>query len=275
LKRTKPFAMKFALIAIVCFIMIHVNVKAQYRYNKIVWQDEFNFEGSMPDTTKWSYDNGNGCPNLCGWGNNELQYYTTARQENAHLKGGNLIIEARRESFDVYNYTSARMVTKNKGDWKYGRVEVRAKIPTGRGIWPAVWMLPTKWEYGSWPHSGEIDIMENVGYWPDSLFGTVHTGAYNGMINTQRSQSINIKELHNNFHVYAMEWTEEEISFWVDDKRYHTFKNEHKNSETWPFDKEFHLVMNVAVGGNWGGKYGVDDAIFPQRMEVDYVRVYQ
>ena len=272
---TKPFAMKFALMAIVCFIMIHANVKAQYHYNNLVWQDEFNCAGNLPDTTKWSYDNGNGCPNLCGWGNNELQYYTTAREENVQIKGGNLIIEARKEPLDGYNYTSARMVTKNKGDWKYGRVEVRAKIPAGKGIWPAIWMLPTKWEYGIWPHSGEIDIMENVGYWPDSLFGTVHTGAYNGMKNTQRSKSVWMKSLADDFHTYAIEWTENEISFWLDNQPYHRFKNEHTGSEAWPFDKEFHLIINIAVGGNWGGKYGVDDAIFPQRMEVDYVRVYQ
>ena len=176
-----------ALMTIFCLFLLYVPAGAQYHYNNLVWQDEFNCAGNLPDTTKWSYDNGNGCPNLCGWGNNELQYYTTAREENVQIKGGNLIIEARKEPLDGYNYTSARMVTKNKGDWKYGRVEVRAKIPAGKGIWPAIWMLPTKWEYGSWPHSGEIDIMENVGYWPDSLFGTVHTGAYNGMKNTQRS----------------------------------------------------------------------------------------
>ena len=264
--------------AAIVFLMIAVfslKPKAQYQFNKLVWQDEFNCVGNQIDSTKWGFDNGTGCPNLCGWGNNELQYYTTGRTENAYLKNGVLLIEARKEDYVEAKYTSARLVTKNKGDWKYGRIEIRAKLPAGKGIWPAIWMLPTNWEYGIWPHSGEIDIMENVGYWPDSLFGTVHTGAYNWMKNTQRSQSIVINDLSTAFHVFAVEWTENEIDFWVDDKQYHTFKNEPSGTEAWPFNQPFHLIMNIAVGGNWGGKYGVDDTIFPQRMEVDYVRVYQ
>jgi beta-glucanase (GH16 family) len=117
--------------------------------------------------------------------------------------------------------------------------------------------------------------MENVGYWPDTLFGTVHTGAYNGMKNTQKSGSIYIKDLAADFHEYAIEWTIDNISFWIDGKQYHHFKNNKSNAEEWPFDKDFHLLLNVAVGGNWGGKFGVDDSIFPQKMEIDYIRVYQ
>ena len=263
------------VMALILSVLIGQESKAQYKYNKMVWYDEFNCIGNVVDSTKWSYDEGNGCPELCGWGNNELEYYTQNRLENARVEDGNLIIEAKKEDYLNSKYTSARLVTKNKADWKYGRFEMRAKIPRWKGIWPAIWMLPTKMKYGIWPHSGEIDIMENVGYWPDSLFGTVHTGAYNGMIGTQKSGSIYMKDLANDFHVYCMEWTENTVSFFVDGKKYHEFKNDKTNSEAWPFDQDFHLILNIAVGGNWGGKYGVDDAIFPQKMLVDYIRVYQ
>ena len=267
----KTILLIFGLLSFFC---IQKKVVAQSLFKKLVWFDEFNYNG-LPDSLKWSNDKGNGCPEVCGWGNNELQYYTSKRLKNARVNKGKLIIEAKKEIFANAQYTSARLVSKNKGDWKYGRFEIRAKLPAGRGMWPAIWMLPTKWEYGGWPHSGEIDIMENVGYWPDSLLGTVHTGSYNGMNNTQKTKGVNRNDLSKAYHVYAMEWTAEAISFFIDNKVYHVFKNEHSNSEAWPFDKEFHLLMNIAVGGNWGGKFGVDDKIFPQKMEIDYVRVYQ
>lgn len=260
-------------LVLVCLLMSLIT-SAQTRYKKLVWSDEFNKPG-LPDSSKWGYDKGRGCPENCGWGNHELQYYTTARKENARVVNGKLIIEARKEKFEDASYTSARLVTKNKGDWKYGRIEVKAKIPAGTGMWPAIWMLPTKWEYGGWPQSGEIDIMENVGYWPDSVFGTVHTGKYNGMLGTQKSKATVRKDLSKAFHVYAIEWTAEDITFFVDKEVYNVFKNDGTGVAAWPFDKEFHLLLNIAVGGDWGGKYGVDEKIFPQRMEVEYVRVYQ
>lgn len=250
------------------------NLKGQSPFNKLVWSDEFNYQG-LPDSSKWSYDRGNGCPAICGWGNNELQYYTWNRPENARVENGRLVIEAKKESYQGAAYTSARLVTKNKGDWKYGRIEIRAQLPAGRGMWPAIWMLPTKWEYGGWPRSGEIDIMENVGYIPDSVFGAVHTDAYNGMIGTQKVRSIYCKDLKDSFHVYSVEWTTDYISFRIDGKEFNHFRNDGKSVATWPFDKEFHLLLNIAVGGNWGGKKGVDDAIFPQKMLIDWVRIYQ
>lgn len=249
-------------------------VHGQTAFTKLVWSDEFNYNG-LPDSTRWGYDQGNGCPQNCGWGNQELQYYTWNRTENARVENGNLVIEARKEAREGMNYTSARLVSKNKGDWKYGRFEIRAKLPAGRGMWPAIWMLPTHWKYGGWPQSGEIDIMENVGYWADSVFGTVHTGAYNGMLGTQKSKSTVCSDLATAFHVYAIEWNERQIRFMMDGKTYNIFENDGKGVAGWPFDQQFHLLLNIAVGGAWGGKYGVDDAIFPQRMEVDYVRVYQ
>ncbi|MGF2412564.1 glycoside hydrolase family 16 protein [Ferruginibacter sp.] len=267
LRKNKVFL--FLLLQLVVY-----GSNAQSTFTKLIWSDEFNKPG-LPDTLKWSYDKGRGCPDNCGWGNNELQFYTHNRKENARVKKGHLIIEARKEVYGDAQYTSARLVTKNKGDWKYGRIEAKAKLPAGTGMWPAIWMLPTKWEYGGWPKSGEIDIMENVGYWPDSALGTVHTGAYNGMLGTQKTSGLNITDLSKAFHVYAIEWTPDMISFFIDNKKYNEFKNDHKGIDEWPFDKEFHLLMNVAVGGNWGGKFGVDDKIFPQQLTIDYVRVYQ
>lgn len=270
MKSAKIFYALLALFVVTCRPM---KVCSQQTFTKLVWADEFSYKG-LPDTSKWSYDVGNGCPALCGWGNNEKQYYTKNLQ-NAMVKKGKLVIETHKEMVENSPYTSARLVTKNKGDWKYGRIEIKAKIPQGKGIWSAVWMLPTEWKYGGWPQSGEIDIMENVGYLPDSLFGTIHTGAYNGILGTQKSGGLLSKTLANTFHIYAVEWNADEIAFFMDNVKYHVFKNEHNGSNAWPFDQSFHLLLNIAVGGNWGGKYGVDDSIFPQKMEVDYVRVYQ
>lgn len=257
-----------------CLCLLSVATTAQTKFKKLVWADEFNKPG-LPDAAKWGYDTARGCPQNCGWGNNELQYYTFKDKKNARVENGKLIVEARKETKADAAYTSARLVTKNKGDWKYGRIEIKAKIPQGKGMWPAIWMLPTKWAYGGWPKSGEIDIMEHVGYWKDSVFGTVHTGAYNGMLGTQKGKAISRNDWYNAFHVYAIEWTENEISFFVDKNKYFVFKNEHTNTDAWPFDQTFHLLINIAVGGNWGGKFGVDDSVFPQRMEIDYVRIYQ
>lgn len=258
-----------------CILLILSVVSfSQSSSRKLVWADEFNYQG-LPDSTKWDYDKARGCPSNCGWGNNELQYYTWNRKENARVENGHLIIEARKEQWEDAKFTSTRLVTRNKGDWKYGRIEVKAKLPKGKGLWPAIWMLPTDWKYGGWPHSGEIDIMENVGYMPDSLFGTVHTAAYNGMIGTQKVKGIYVNYLSEKFHVYAIEWNEKSISFYMDDKLYNVFSNENKDTASWPFDQRFHLLINIAVGGNWGGKFGIDDTAFPQQMLIDYVRVYQ
>ena len=197
----------------------------------LVWADEFSGKG-LPDSTKWGYDVGG-----TGWGNKELQFYSLKRKENAWVENGYLIIQARKEDFRRMKYTSARIVSKNKGDWKYGKIEVKAKLPKGKGIWPAIWMLPTNSVYGGWPKSGEIDIMEFVGYMPDSVFGSIHTGLYNHTIKTQRTKGIAFKDLSTVFHVYAIEWTEEKISFLIDDKKYFEFANEHTGAGAWPFDQ--------------------------------------
>jgi len=235
----------------------------------MVWNDEFNYTG-LPASDKWGYDVGGG-----GWGNNELQYYTNARSENARVENGNLIIEARKEQYEGREYTSARLVTRQKGDWLYGRFEAYAKLPSGRGTWPAIWMLPTNWVYGNWPKSGEIDIMEYVGYDPGVVHGSIHTEAYNHVLGTQKTATYSVPDAETAFHLYALEWTPEKIDIYVDNNKYFTFTNEHKDYKTWPFDQVFHLILNIAVGGNWGGVQGVDPNIWPQKMYVDYVRVYQ
>lgn len=240
---------------------------------RLVWADEFNYKG-LPDLEKWSYDVGGH-----GWGNKELQFYTDGRLENARVENGSLIIEARRDNWENQEYTSARLVSKRKGDWTYGRFEVRAKLPTGKGAWPAIWMLPTGWSYGGWPKSGEIDIMEQVGFEPNVVHASVHTASYNHSINTQKTARTDVPNATTDFNVYAVEWTPEEIRGYVNERLYFSFKNERLTNTSadykqWPFDQPFHLVLNIAVGGTWGGQQGVDPAVWPQRMEIDYVRVY-
>ncbi len=252
-------------------LLFFCNILVAQSFKTLVWSDEFNKPG-LPDSTKWDYDLGTGSN---GWGNNELQYYTGKRYENARVENGTLVIEAKNELYAKSNYTSARLITKKSGDWKYGRIEVNAKIPIGRGLWPAIWMMPTSSVYGSWPKSGEIDILENVGFKPDSLHSTVHTYLYNGSKGTQKGIAVSRKNLKEAFHIYSIEWTADLITFFIDNEKVFEFRNEQKGFESWPFDQEFYLILNVAVGGNWGGQKGVDNTVFPAKLVVDYVRVYQ
>ncbi|HEY9118041.1 MAG TPA: glycoside hydrolase family 16 protein [Roseivirga sp.] len=239
---------------------------------KLVWQDEF--DGTALDTTKWTAYVGDGCPEICGFGNNELQYYTD-EPANINLAHGILTITALADSFKTRAYSSAKLVTKGKGDWKYGRMEVKARIPQGRGNWPAIWMLPSENTYGGWPRSGEIDIMEHVGYDQGNMHGTVHTESFNHRKGTQKGDSVQIEDISSSFHVYAIEWTEDKIDFFMDDEKYHTFENTGNGSNDWPFDQSFYMILNLAIGGDWGGKMGIANDIFPNRLEIDYVRVYQ
>lgn len=254
----------------------------------LVWSDEFNYKGA-PDSTKWGYNYG-------FIANQEEQYYTDSLK-NARVEDGNLIIETQKETIankDYNNpeflakswmkyaaerktakYTSARLTTKNIASWKYGRVEVRAKLSKGVGMWPAIWMLGENRKEVGWPEAGEIDIMEHVGFNSDSIFGTVHTKAYNHTKNTEKGKSTSIEKPYDNFNVFALEWTPEKMDFILNDTIYNTFKNENKTTAEWPFDQPFYLILNVAVGGMLGGQQGIDDSVFPQQMMVDYVRVYQ
>lgn len=237
-------------------------------YN-IVWSDEFEYSG-LPDEARWNYDVGGG-----GWGNQELQYYTSQRLENARVEDGKLIITAIREKYSGMDYTSARLVTKHKGDWLYGKLEICVKLPEGRGTWPAIWMLPTDWEYGGWPSSGEIDIMEHVGYNEGVVHATVHTEAYNHTLGTHQGDTVHINDATSAFHVYSMEWTPIKIDFFADGVKYFTFYQNSTDYKKWPFNIRFHLLLNIAVGGSWGGAQGVDINAFPAQMEIEYVRVYQ
>ena len=238
---------------------------------KLVWADEFNKAG-LPDSTKWAYEIGGN-----GWGNNELQYYTSHRAENARVENGKLIIEARKEAYQGSKYTSARLLTQPKMTWTYGRIEAMAKLPKGVGTWPAVWMLGKNISTIGWPKGGEIDIMEHVGFDEGVIHGTVHTEAYNHTKGTQKGDQLTVKDVTTSFHLYAIEWTADQIDFFVDNQKYYTVQKLVLGSTEaqWPFDQPFYLLLNVAVGGGWGGQKGVDESIWPQRMEVDYVRVYQ
>jgi beta-glucanase (GH16 family) len=242
---------------------------------KLVWSDEFDGTG-LPDPKKWSYEVGR-------IRNREAQTYTKERRENARVEDGSLVIEARKEKLDGAEYTSASLHTKGKSEWRRGRIEVRAKLPTGRGMWPAIWMLGVNIKEVGWPRCGEIDIMENVGFDPDTIHANIHTQAYNHVKRTGKGAKITVAKPHEDFHVYAVEWRsstgspqlDDRLDFFVDGKRYFTYANDKQGEASWPFDRPHYLILNAAVGGTWGGQKGIDDAIFPQRYFIDYVRVYE
>jgi len=232
----------------------------------LAFSDEFDAAGAL-DPAKWGYE--------IGYIRNDEKQSYTSRSENVRAEGGNLVIEARKEAHQGYGYTSASINTLGRFEFLYGRVEVRAKLPTGNGTWPAIWMLGTNRTQVGWPACGEIDIMENVGFDPLRIHGSVHTAAYNHTIDTQKSASVSIAGPWEDFHVYAMEWFADHIDVFVDGQKYFTFRNEGTGSRAWPFDKPQYLLINLAVGGAWGGQQGIDDALFPKRYLVDYVRVYR
>jgi beta-glucanase (GH16 family) len=235
---------------------------------KLIWSDEFNYSG-LPDSTKWNYDVGGD-----GWGNNELEYYTSRRAQNAHVEGGNLVIELRKEKWENKDYTSARLITKGKEDWKFGKIEVRAKLPRGLGTWPAIWMLGSKTPL-KWPDDGEIDIMEHVGFDPGVIHASAHCKKYNHIIHTQKTAVTTVSDCMDKFHVYGLEWDSASMKIFVDGQEYFRFVNEHTGYEAWPFSQPMYLLLNVAFGGNWGAAKGIDDSNLPQKMLIDYVRVYQ
>lgn len=234
---------------------------------KLIWSDEFDKKG-LPDAAKWNYDTGGS-----GFGNEEAQFYTKDRLENARVENGKLIIEARRENWDDKKYTSARLLTKGKFSFQYGTVEVRAKLPKGRGTWPAIWMMSE--DMKKWPDDGELDIMEHVGYHQGYIHASVHTKKYNHVLHTQKTDTLFIKDASDKFHVYKADWSPEKIEVYIDNQKFFTYENKEKSDEAWPFDKPYFIILNLAIGGFWGGKEGIDDTIFPQKFEIDYVRVYQ
>jgi len=230
-----------------------------------VWSDEFNTNGA-PDPSKWTFETGGN-----GWGNNELEYYTNG--DNTAIDNGVLKITAKKETLNGRNYTSSRMITRNKGDWTYGRFEIKAKIPRGVGTWPAIWLLATDNAYGGWPNSGEIDIMEHVGFDQNKVHFTVHNKTFNG--GNGKGSELVIPDVSDAFHVYKCDWTPSGIRGFIDGQQYFEYTNSKNGFETWPYDQRFFMILNVAVGGNWGGLQGVDDNSFPASMEIDYIKVYK
>lgn len=260
-----------------------VRSQSQQSTWELVWQDEFDVAGAV-DVSKWTHENW-----APGNVNNELQRYTS-RTENSRVEDGKLIIEARRDYYMGDEYSSARIHSRGKGDLLYGRVEVRAKLPDGLGTWPAIWMMPsdfftyattctaeTGWISGcdAWPNSGEIDIMEHVGFDSGHVWATVHNRAYYWVNFEQRKGALWDSSVTEEFHVYAMEWTPTRIDVFVNDAVMFSYSNEGKGWQSWPYDQPFHLILNLAVGGNWGGAQGVASDIWPKQMEIDYVRMYQ
>ena len=236
-----------------------------YKINSgLLWSDEFNGNGA-PDSSKWGFDIGAG-----GWGNNESQYYTS-RSDNVIVEGGFLKITAKKESYLGAEYTSTRMLTMGKFDFTYGRVEVRAKLPTGIGTWPAIWMLGANFSSVGWPATGEIDIMEHVGKRQGWVSSAMHTpSSFGGTINHGEQFFDNVST---EFHIYSVEWTSEKMVFAVDGNVHYTYNPTTKNSDTWPYDANQFIILNIAMGGNFGGN--IDPTFTQSSMEIDYVRVYQ
>ena len=231
------------------------------------------FDGRAVDRTKWRYDTAR---NAVGWHNNERQYYSRSREKNARVQGGALVVEAHRETLSRERfsdwgkqpYTSARLVSRKP--LGYGFYEIRAKLPCGRGIWPAIWMLPPS---GRWPDAGEIDIMEMVGWDAGVIHGTVHSGAFNHRLGTQRGARRTVPTACTAFHRYQLDWRPDGITIGIDDRAHFRVRNDQPGgAAAWPFTRPYELILNVAVGGDWGGQKGIDDAAFPQAMSVDYVR---
>lgn len=234
----------------------------------LAWSDEF--EGNSISNTNWTFESGNNN----GWGNNELENYTN-RTQNAFVSQGNLIIEAREESYQGYNYTSARMITKGKKVFTFGRVDIRARVPKGRGVWPALWMLGSNIDAVNWPACGEIDIMELLGQEPNKMYGTLHWGANTAAHESKGANYIlGAGSFDEQFHVYSMVWKEDSIKLYVDDVEFFEADKTDFATSDYPFNKDFFFLFNIAVGGNWPGSPDAT-TVFPQRMVVDYIRVFQ
>ena len=235
----------------------------------LVWNDEFS--GSTLDPNVWNQETGNG---QNGWGNNELEYYTNSTK-NTFVSNGNLVIEARKESLNGFNYTSGRMTTQNKKQFTFGRIDIRAKLPVGKGIWPALWMLGSNITTVGWPSCGEIDIMELVGTYPGRVYGTMHWKPVTGSSTNKGGQfDLSSGNFSQQFHVFSIIWKQDMIQWLVDDQVYFTGTKADVGAANYPFNAPQFFIFNVAVGGNWPGSPDAN-TVFPERMFVDYVRVFQ
>lgn len=266
----------------ICFDLIRKHVsspvvltqKTSGKEWKLVWNDEFNGTG-LPDTSKWTYDIGN-----WGWGNNELEYYTANRLENARQEDGNLIIEARKND-GVYPWSSARLTTRGKESFLFGKIEFRVKVPADRGTWSAGWLLGDEYKDElSWPYCGEIDVLENVGFELDPKTGngkthaSIHCGAYYFKLGNQPTSIIDVNNMTNEYHTYSIEWLSEGMTILIDGKKYFDY-HDTSNNLTWPFNKPQNLILNLAMGGGWGGAKGMDPEMKSAKFIIDYVRVYE
>ena len=240
-------------------------------YERMVFCDEFD-TGSMPDTTKWVYEKGY-------LRNGEMQYYTVGRKDNCYIEDGKLHLTARNDSATIDGkvrpVTSTSLVTHGKHSWKYCYVEVRAKLPASLGTWPAIWMMPENSVYGSWPRSGEIDIMEHVGYNPRNIHYSIHSYKYNHVKNTQKTHWVVRNDAAGEYHTFAFEWKENRMSWILDGQVQYTVVKDEDGWEAWPFDQNFYLILNLAFGGGWGGQQGVNLNSLPQHYVIDYVRIFQ
>jgi beta-glucanase (GH16 family) len=251
----------------------YIQAKTDNATWNLVWNDEFDYNG-LPDSTKWSYETGGN-----GWGNNEKQYYMKKSIQNSLVKNGILNIIANKKQIETSNYSSAKLTTYQKFSLQYGKIEVMAKLPAGKGTWPAIWMLPESYknETEAWPLCGEIDIMEHVGKEPNFIHTSLHSELYNHIKGTQVTYFRKLDDVFNTFHKYGIEWSAKSIKFYIDDKLF--FESDKgqdgriSTNEGWPFDKPYYLILNLAIGGNWGGE--IDDSIFPVEMQIDYVRIYK
>jgi beta-glucanase (GH16 family) len=242
-----------------------------YPGKTLVWSDEFN--ASSLNTQDWGFDVGTGCPNVCGWGNNELQYYTPG--DNLSFSQGNMIIEARKEQMGGKNYTSTRLLSMGKKEFKFGRIDIRAKLPRGQGIWPAFWMLGSNFKSVGWPACGEIDIMEFLGHEEKRVHSTIHYRVGNNPRNSTASL-LNDTPLPDEYHVYSLDWQQDKIRMFIDDKLITEFNplNISGLGSGHPFNEPFFFIFNIAVGGNWPGSPNAT-TYFPQWLYVDYIRVFQ
>ncbi len=232
---------------------------------ELVWEE--NFDSDQLNEKDWNFELGDGCPELCGWGNDESQIYT---KNNLRLENGHLIITAIKNHDSLY--TSSRITTKNNREFQYGRMEIRAKLPLGKGLWPAIWMLGSNISDVGWPLCGEIDIVEYVGREPNMVFTSLHTSDSFG--NTKNTRKDRIEGIEEGFHLYVIDWNQNKVDFYIDNKLFYSFAPENKTTETWPFDQPFYFIINLAIGGNFGGKE-IDDSIFPEEFTIDYIKVYQ
>ena len=245
------------------------NAPKSYKGYRLKWADEFN--GPSLNLKNWTFENGDGCPTICGWGNNELEYY---RPENTSFKNGKMTIEAKKEDYGNKNFTSSKMVTRDKKVFKFGRIDFRAKLPQGQGIWPAFWMLPQHSVFGKWPQSGEIDIMEMIGKEPSKNYGTLHFGP--GPESTQLGKNIGLPTgiFNDAFHIFSLEWSENEIKWFLDGKLFSSFSKKDFGEINYPFNKDFFLIINLQIGRNRPGNSDIN-MYKNQFLVVDYVRVFE